>query len=104
MRILVIINGYTRECLEVLEWLFLTRGAPKYLRSDNGPEFISKAVCQRLKEAGCSSLFTKPSSPWEDSYIESFNDKLRDERLNREIFQNGKEARANVEIWWQEYE
>ena len=72
--------------IEVLEWLFLTRGMPKYIRSDNGPEFISKAACQWLKESGCQSLFIKPGSPWENGYIESFNDKLRDECLNREIF------------------
>jgi putative transposase len=89
--------------IEVLEWLFLTRGVPKYLRSDNGPEFVSKAVCQWLEESGCSSLFIKPGSPWENGYIESFNDKLRDECLNREIFRNGKEAQTIVEAWKQEY-
>jgi len=117
LRILVIIDEYTRECLairvkpsipasaviEVLEWLFLTRGVPKYIRSDNGPEFISKAVCQWLKESGCQTLFIKPGSPWENGYIESFNDKLRDECLNREVFRNGKEAQAIVEAFRQEY-
>jgi len=107
LRILVIIDEYTRECLAIrvepsipalvvtrmLEWLFLTRGVPKYIRSDNGPEFISKAVCQWLKESGCRSLFIRPGSPWENGYIESFNDKLRDECLNREIFQYGKEVK-----------
>ena len=117
LRILVIIDEYTRECLaikvkpsipasvviEILEWLFLTRGVPKYLRSDNGPEFVSKAVCQWLKEAGSSTLFIKPGSPWENGYIESFNDKLRDECLNREVFRNGKEAQTIVEAFRQEY-
>jgi len=117
LRILVIIDEYTRECLairikpsipasvviEVLEWLFLTRGVPKYLRSDNGPEFVSKAVCQWLKEAGCSTLFVKPGSPWENGYIESFNDKLRDECLNRETFRNGREAQVIVEAFRQEH-
>ena len=117
LRILVIIDEYTRECLairvepsipasvvvEVLEWLFLTRGVPKYIRSDNGPEFISKAVCQWLKEPGCQTLFIKPGSPWENGYIESFNDKLRDECLNCEIFHNRREAQAIVEVWRQEY-
>ena len=117
LRILAIIDEYTRECLairvkpsipasavlEVLEWLFLTRGVPKYIRSDNGPEFISKAVCQWLKESGCQTLFIKPGSPWENGYIESFNDKLRDECLNREVFRNGKEAQAIVEAFRQEY-
>jgi putative transposase len=117
LRILAIIDEYTRECpaikvkpsipasevIQVLEWLFLTRGVPKYLRSDNGPEFVSKAVCQWLKKSGCQTLFIKPGSPWENGYIESFNDKLRDECLNREIFRNGKEAQAIVEAFRQEY-
>jgi len=117
LRILAIIDEYTRECLairvkpsipasaviEILEWLFLTRGVPKYIRSDNGPEFISRAVCQWLKESGCQTLFIKPGSPWENGYIESFNDKLRDECLNREIFRNGKEAQVIVKAFRQEY-
>ena len=117
LRILVVIDEYTRECLsiriapsipasmvvEVLEWLFLIRGVPRYIRSDNGPEFIAKAVCQWLKESGCQTLFISPGSPWENGYIESFIDKLRDECLNREIFRNGKEAQTIVENWRQEY-
>jgi putative transposase len=117
LRILAIIDEYTRECLviriepsipahtvvEVLEWLFLTSGVPKYLRSDNGPEFISRAVCAWLKENGCQTIFITPGSPWENGYIESFFDKLRDECLNREVFRNGKEAQSIVENWRQEY-
>jgi transposase InsO family protein len=117
LRILVIIDEYTRECLsirvepsipasvvtKVLEWLFLTRGVPKYIRSDNGPEFIAKAVCQWLENSKCRTLFINPGSPWENGYIESFNDKLRDECLNREIFRNGREAQAIVEAFRQEY-
>jgi len=117
LRILVIIDEYTRECLAirvapsipalavvgVLEWLFLTRGVPKYLRSDNGPEFVAKAVRNWLAESGCQTLFITPGSPWENGYIESFNDKLRDECLNREVFRNGKEAETIVEAWRQEY-
>jgi len=117
LRILVVIDEYTRECLatriapsipasvvvEVLEWLLLTRGVPKYLRSDNGPEFVAKVVCQWLEESGCQTLFINPGSPWENGYIESFIDKLRDECLNREIFRNGKEAQTIVEAWRQEY-
>ena len=117
LRILVIVDEYTRECLVirvvpsipalavvgVLEWLFLTHRIPKHIRSDNGPEFVSKAVCQWLKENGCSTLFIKPGSPWENGYIESFNDKLRGECLNREIFRNGKEAQVIAENWRQEY-
>jgi len=117
LRILVIIDEYTRECLatrvepsipasaviETLEWLFLTRGVAKYIRSDNGPEFIARAVCQWLENSGCQALFINHGSPWENGYIESFNDKLRDECLNREIFRNGKEAQTIVETWRQEY-
>jgi len=117
LRILVIIDEYTRECLaikiapsipasvvvEVLEWLFLTRGVPKYLRSDNGPEFVAKMVCQWLEETGCQTLFIKPGSPWENGYIESFIDKLRDECLNREVFRNGREAKDVAEAWREEY-
>lgn len=91
LRILVIVDEFTRECLgirvahsipasvvvEVLEWLFLICGMPKYIRSDNGPKFAARAVCQWLKESGCSTLFINPGSPWENGYIESFSDKLR---------------------------
>ncbi len=117
LRILVIIDEYTRECLiiriapsipasvvvEVLEWLFVTRGVPRYLRSDNGPEFVARVVCQWLAESGCQTLFINPGSPWENGYLESFIDKLRDECLNREVFRNGKKARVIVEAWRQEY-
>ena len=117
LRILVIIDEYTRECLAirvapsipalavvgVLEWLFLTLGVPKFLRSDNGPEFVARAVCRWLEASSCQTLFINPGSPWENGYIESFNDKLRDECLNREIFQNGKESQVIVENWRQEY-
>lgn len=117
LRILAIIDEYTRECLairvapsipasaviETLEWLFLTRGVPKHVRSDNRPEFVSRAVCRWLKESGCQTLFINPGSPWENGYIESFIDKLRDECLNREVFGNGQEAQAIVENWRQEY-
>lgn len=117
LRILVIIDEYTRECLavriapsiparavvEVLEWLFLTRGVPKYLRSDNGPEFVARVVRQWLDKSGCRTIFITPGSPWENGYVESFIDKLRDECLNREVFRNGREAQVVVEAWRQEY-
>ncbi len=74
----------------------------KILRSDNGPEFVARAVCQWLVESGCQTLFITPGSPWENGYIESFIDKLRDECLNREVFRNGKEAQTIVEAWRQE--
>ena len=73
------------------------------LRSDNGPEFVADAVCQWLAESGCQTLFITPGSPWENGYIESFIDKLRDECLNREVFWKGAEARTIVGIWTEEY-
>jgi len=117
LRILAIIDEYTRECLairvapsipasvvvEVLEWLFMVRSGPEYIRSDNGPEFVARAVCRWLETSGCQTLFITPGSPWENGYIESFFDKLRDECLNREVFRNGWEAQAIVEAWRQEY-
>ena len=117
LRVLVVIDEFTRECLaviirpsvpaakvvEVLERLFLLRGVPKYLRSDNGPEFIARSVCQWLEVNGCSTIFINPGSPWENGYIESFIDKLRDECLNREVFRNWKEAQVIAEGWRQDY-
>ncbi len=81
----------------VLEWLFLTRGVPKFLCSDNGPELVAKAVCRWLKTSECQTLFITPGNPLENRYIESFFDKLRDECLNREVFRNDQEAQAIVD-------
>ena len=67
------------------------------------PEFVARAVCQWLAESGCHTLFIHPGSPWENGYIESFIDKIRDECLNREIFRNGREARIIVQAWRKEY-
>jgi len=96
-RILNIIDEHTRECLAIqverrlsseyvrdkLYDLFLLRGVPEYIRSDNGPEFTARAVRQWLSRTGVRTLFIEPGSPWENGYIESFNCKLRDELLNR---------------------
>jgi len=117
LRMLVILDEYTRESLRIrveksipsravieeLRWLFRTRGAPDYLRSDNGPEFVAKAVQEWLQKAGCRTLYIQPGSPWENPYIESFNGKFRDECLNREVFRNGREAQMVVETWRKEY-
>ena len=70
----------------VLGRLFVHRGIPRYIRSDNGPEFTAKAVREWLERVGVQTLFIEPGSPWENGYIESFNGKLRDELLNGEIF------------------
>jgi putative transposase len=116
-RLLNIIDEYTRECLailvarkikaedviEVLFELFIFRGIPKHIRSDNGPEFTAKAVRKWLERLGVKTLFIEPGSPWENGYIESFNGKLRDELLNREIFTTLIEAKALIVDWRKEY-
>jgi len=116
-RILTIIDEYTRECLSILVkrkitsqdvldqlyMLFLLRGVPEHIRSDNGPEFTSKAVRECLSELGVKTLFIEPGSPWENGYIESFNGKLRDEFLNREVFTTLLEAKILIEQWRSQY-
>jgi putative transposase len=116
-RILNIIDEYTRECLsarverrlsheEVLEelaWLFCTRGIPEHIRSDNGAEFTAERVREWLPEMGVRTLFIEKGSPWENGYIESFNGKLRDELLDREIFYTLKEAQVLIEDWRRHY-
>ncbi len=117
VRMLNIIDEYTRECLDIsvgrsisaqdvierLAELFLTRGIPEHIRSDNGPEFTAKAVREWLVRLGVRTLFIEPGSPWENGYIESFNGKLRDELLNREIFDTLLEARVLIGNWSNEY-
>ena len=117
IRFLNLMDEYTRECLaiearrssgageviECLEWLFLTRGVPQYIRSDNGPEFVAQAVRNWLKQEGCKTIYIEPGSPWENPYIESFNGKFRDECLNMELFRNIIEAQQVADSWRQEY-
>lgn len=117
VRMLNIIDEYTRECLcikvarkitaqNVLEELFdliVQRGLPGHIRSDNGPEFTAKVVREWLSRVGVTTLFIEPGSPWENGYIESFNGKLRDELLNGEIFTTLLEAKALIENWRREY-
>lgn len=116
-RLLTVIDEYTRECLEIkverrlnsvnvlecLGELFLSRGLPEHIRSDNGPEFIAKEVRGWLGSLDIKPLFIEPGSPWENGYIESFNGKLRDELLNREVFDTLWEAKVLVECWKREY-
>ena len=111
LRILTILDEYTRECLNiavqrqirsqdvisVLTDLFLRRGIPEYIRSDNGPEFTAKAVRDWLNRLEVKTLFIELGSPWENRYIESFNGKLRDELLNVEIFTSLLEAQVLIE-------
>ena len=82
---------------------FIFRGIPEHIRSDNGPEFAAKAVRKWLERLGVKTLFIEPGSPWENGYIESFNGKLRDELLNREVFYTLKEAKVLIEQRRQEY-
>ncbi len=116
-RILTMIDEYTRECLamlvnrritsqDVIDQLFqliIFRGIPEHIRSDNGPEFTAKAVRGWLDRIGVKTLFIEPGSPWENGYIESFNGKLRDELLNREVFDTLTEAKVLLERWSREY-
>ncbi len=114
---LTLVDEYTRECLAIdvarrltsedvlerLAWLFVIRGVPEHIRSDNGSEFTAHAVRDWLKKAGVSTLYIEPGSPWENGYIESFNGKLRDELLNGEIFYTLTEAKVLVERWRRDY-
>jgi putative transposase len=113
LKLLTVLDEYTRECmaievrrsmkahhvLEALADLFTRHGAPKHLRSDNGPEFTAKLVRRWLARVGVQTLFIEPGSPWENGYNESFNGKLRDEFLNGEIFYTLHEAVVLVEQW-----
>ena len=117
LRMLMLVDEYTRECLSIdvarrlssedvlerLTWLFVTRGVPEYLRSDNGSEFTCTAVRSWLAKVDVRTLFIEPGRPWENGYIESFNGKLRDELLNGEIFYTLLEAKVLIERWREHY-
>jgi putative transposase len=116
-KILNIIDEYTRECLailvarkiknqdviDILFNLFIFRGIPEHIRSDNGPEFTARAIRKWFNNIGVKTLYIEPGSPWENGYIESFNGKLRDELLNREIFTTLEEAKVLIVQWQREY-
>jgi putative transposase len=116
LRMLIIIDEYTRQALaihcarsirgedvvEVLARLFAAHGVPKHIRSDNGP-FVAAAVQRFLKTAGVATLYIKPASPWENGYCESFNGKLRDELLDRELFTTLAEAKVLTEVFRDEH-
>ena len=117
LRMLTIVDEYTRECLtidvarrlgsnDVLERLadlMVERGTPDYIRSDNGPEFTAHAVRGWLERVGVKTLFIEPGSPWENGYVESFNGKFRDELLNGELFYTLTEAKVLIERWRNDY-
>lgn len=111
LKLLPVVDEYTRECLTIeverhltardvvstLEYLFELRGEPEFIRSDNGPEFIAEAVRTWLARRGSKTLYIAPGSPWENAYSETFNSRLRDELLAREVFETLKEAKVLVE-------
>jgi len=117
VKLLTIVDEYTRECVAIdvarrlrsddvllrLAELFVHRGVPQHLRSDNGPEFAAKSVREWLQRVGVQPLFITPGSPWENGYIESVNGRLRDELLNRELFDTLGAVQVLVERWRQTY-
>ena len=117
VRLLTVIDEYSRECLairaarsirsadviEALAELMVLRGVPDHIRSDNGPEFTARAVREWLGRVGARTLYIEPGSPWENGYIESFNGKLRDELLDRELFYTLLEVRVLTERYRRTY-
>ena len=116
-RMLNVVDEFTHECLairlarklksidviDVLSDLFMLRGVPGHIRSDNGPEFVAKAVQEWIASVGAKAAYIEPGSPWENGYIESFNARLRDELLNGEIFYTLREAKIVIESWRRHY-
>jgi putative transposase len=112
-RMLTVVDEFTRECLairvarrfrgadviDLLSDLFLLRGVPEHIRSDNGPEFAAKAVRAWTGAVGAKTAYIAPGSPWENGYVESFNGKLRDELLKGEVFSTVREAQVLIEAW-----
>jgi transposase InsO family protein len=112
-----VVDEFTHECIkirlarrlgavdviDVLSDLFILRGVPGHVRSDNGPEFIAKAVQEWIAAVGGKTAYIAPGSPWENGYIESFNARLRDELLDGEIFYTLKVAKIVVESWRRHY-
>ena len=92
-----------KDVLDVLLDLFIERGVPVHIRSDNGSGFIAKKVRQFFSRLSVKPLFIEPGSPWENGYIESFNGKMRDELLSGEIFYSLKEAQVLIEMWMEHY-
>ena len=116
-RMLNIIDEFTHECLairidrklksidviDVLSDLFVLRGVPEHIRSDNGPEFVAKAVQEWITAVGTKTAYIAPGSPWEKGFIESFKARLRDELLDGEIFYSLAEAKIVIESWRRHY-
>ncbi|RZL29183.1 MAG: IS3 family transposase, partial [Sphingomonas sp.] len=117
IRMLNVVDEFTHECLairvarklkaidviDVLSDLFILRGVPGHIRSDNGPEFVAKALQAWITGVGAKTAYITPGSPWENGYVESFNARLRDELLNGEIFYTLREAQVVIESWRRHY-
>jgi len=117
LKIFAVLDEYSRECLaiyvdgkinsevvkKVLEAIVKERRAPTYVRSDNGPEFISKNLRTWLNKQGIRPQYIEPASPWQNGFIESFNGKFRAECLNREMFWSRAETQAVCDWWRQVY-
>ncbi len=111
LKMMPIVDEYTRECLSInversitaddivaiLASLFRRRGEPEFIRSDNGPEFIAKAIKRWLEVSGVGTLYIEPGSPWENAYSETFISRFSDELLKREVFADLLEAKVLVE-------
>jgi putative transposase len=91
------------DVIDALSDLFILRGVPGHIRSDNGPEFIAKAVQDWIGAVGARTAYITPGSPWENGFIESFNARLRDELLDGEIFYTLREAQIVIESWRRHY-
>ena len=91
------------DVIDVLTDLFILRGIPAWIRSDNGSEFVAEAVKRWIAAVNARTAFIEPGSPWENGYIEGFNARLRDELLNGEIFYTLKEAQVLIESWRCQY-
>jgi putative transposase len=117
LKCLTVIDEFTRECLaidvagsirserviEVLARLISNHGAPRYLRSDNGPEFVSTAILEWLCENDVQTALIDPGKPWQNGVDESFNGRLRDECLSAEWFRSRREAKVIIETWRRHY-
>jgi putative transposase len=117
LKLLVVLDEFTRENLAIevarsftarqvidaLQYVFAVRGAPEFIRSDNGPEFVAREVTRWLDRANVKTLFIAKGSPWENGYVESFNSRFRDELLDRELFLGLEDARWVIDRWRLDY-
>ena len=117
LKCFTVVDEFTRECLaidvagsirsgrviEVLSQLISVHDAPRHMRCDNGPEFVSRAILEWILGAGIQTAHIDPGKPWQNGTDESFNGKLRDECLSMEWFRSRAEARVLIESWRRHY-